>query len=202
VKRPLRLSLNTLALLSLVLSVATAVLWVRSDFVSDRVGYDTAYAGERRWRSLSASQENGYVFLSVETMTLDTPGGFQMLLHDWAGNLGLTHASHPANPTVVPLGYKGHFGFEMRTDQWTKHAMQVRPQRQDHGYLHAVRTSLALSHARVLALLTVAPAVWGVGWWRRRRAARAAQRRCATCGYDMRATPERCPECGTVPKGL
>jgi len=34
----------------------------------------------------------------------------------------------------------------------------------------------------------------------RRRRLRLARKQCAECGYDMRASPEKCSECGAIPK--
>jgi hypothetical protein len=56
--------------------------------------------------------------------------------------------------------------------------------------------AISIPYAYVLAV-TLVPLWW---YWRwRRRQLRSAANRCVSCGYDLRASPERCPECGAFP---
>jgi hypothetical protein len=56
---------------------------------------------------------------------------------------------------------------------------------------------VAFPHADLCLVTGILPATWMFVTIRRRR--RSQSGACEICGYDLRATPDRCPECGTIP---
>ena len=56
---------------------------------------------------------------------------------------------------------------------------------------------VGLPYWLLLLLFAAAPTIRAARAWRG-----PLKGVCATCGYDLRATPDRCPECGTVSREL
>ncbi len=64
----------------------------------------------------------------------------------------------------------------------------------DPSYKYVV---LVVPYWSLTLISSLLPTIWLIRMGLRRRA--GPQPRCDNCGYDLRATPECCPECGTVP---
>jgi hypothetical protein len=166
--------LNLLTALSLVLCVAAAVLWVRSHSVSDSVMYGSG-AGERGAQSLRGA---------IVVATTNRPHSPRTLRWDrFRGPQGSVWGSHRTLPNRLGFGYVAQ-----AVALPPSSALDLPPVIQQRllvvplWFLVAVFASLP-----VLRLYTALR-----GRWTRRMGL------CPRCAYDLRATPDHCPECGAA----
>jgi hypothetical protein len=85
------------------------------------------------------------------------------------------------------------------TRQYTYGGLIVTEAGQDHvGSIYTKLNSPVFAGLGILA--AIPPLIWG--WNAKRsplRARRLESKLCPICNYDLRATPDRCPECGEIP---
>jgi hypothetical protein len=166
--------LNLATALSLLLGAAVAVLWARSYRGCDAL-VRPARAGDRA----CVTSEFGVVVFEWEAAT---PGAVQPgweyfpspLPRRWPVRRGL----------LGPEAYRGT----------VRHFVRLPP---------AAVYGLAVPHWLLFLAAATLPCVGVLRRWRGRvRLRRLAAGQCGRCGYDLRASPGRCPECGSGAGGV
>lgn len=208
-RRILRYSLNGLTALSLLLCVTAIVLWVRSYSVGDLYTYGMEALDEREATYLGVCIESGRGTLGLKTITFSGPATDAKA----AGFVPPLKARVHFDPVRPPLGTTQRWRLQLPpppADGWTWAWAGLlisdvrRPSKMGFGALAIsgilVDRAWVLPCWMIVLVTGIGPAWVGTRWWRRR--GRSVVGHCPVCGYDLRATPERCPECGAVPKGV
>jgi hypothetical protein len=138
---------------------------------------------------------------SADSYWWNDPGRVRALVTS-AGSFELYLREVPSTAGFRILGSRGHRGGQPVSDPLDGIRKSDMPSRWTFlGFGHATdRASLrvivipAWSVALVTALV---PPLWLLRHRKRRADDRRRRNLCVRCGYDLRASPERCPECGT-----
>jgi hypothetical protein len=181
VKRLVRHLFTVGCVLSLLLGVAICIIWFRSYRMSEQINW----SNDRGWRAIRSAE--GSIVIS-------------MLIADWSNRPDLFHGpQYETDLPNPPFNYLMLLGgnWDDRNFNWEWHGL---------SWHHKRNTRQQTMHAQafipcwsVVALTMLPPLAWSGA----RLRSRARRRRlklmklCASCGYDLRATPDRCPECGT-----
>ena len=165
--------LNLLTAFSLLLCLSTAVLWVRSYWLRDSLQRDTA--------------DQGIAVINGTDVRVGCNWG--KLVVYYSSGISSDQPPQPAwhydsgaSAPIRDLHWSG-FSWESISRQplW-------------------VSWSLVLPLWVPFTLSAALPGLWVFS--RRRNRGLLLAGRCRQCGYDLRATPERCPECGQAVAGV
>jgi hypothetical protein len=169
VKRVGRYILSGLTAVSLLLCIATVGLWARSFWINDMLTLMTSR------HTLALYSGRGRLLFYADRN--DDTGGYR------TARAGLTWRSSERGYVVEAYRLAGidvtiRCGFSTAKGQW-----------------HGSQWWEATAPCWFIALVGAGLPTWSIRARRARR--RPSPGCCRRCGYDLRATPNRCPECGT-----
>jgi hypothetical protein len=189
-RRFLRILFTLSAVLSLLLFAVTLLLWVRGYRVAD----------ETEWTRIENVKEAHFVWYLA---LVSGKGGLGIMYDAEIYDRNSITAQEAARPV----------------EQWERMPPRRQPPRYPEpfgkgnvvasggGFILAWRRSgdtvardLIVPAWSVAIFTALLPMIWVVAFRRARRKKRRANTGlCTQCGYDLRATPDKCPECGHVP---
>jgi hypothetical protein len=162
--------------LSLLLLLASVTLWIRSVFRADRLDVENTTS-----HYLLTSGKGTLYFVAVHWRFTGTGTTVQFSL--------------PADAARTALGWSADFGFDwFLSNDWRFPGISYRQFAYPDTVIPGTAHELMLSWIWPTALFSALPLWWVIRTMRRPRFPTG---HCPKCGYDLRATPTRCPECGT-----
>jgi hypothetical protein len=195
-----RLLLKFLTVVSLVAFVCLVYLWVRSRLVPEQF----RYSGSSSTPDASAGRR----VLTERSLTLWTGGGG--IAFGWFQVVRTTADREEAEqfeprPAALEHHYLPGSGFpfwagsERRGWRTLWVARQAQSTEQPSRRYTMSQGAMAAPYWLLILPTVLLPAWWV---WRGMKARRRLRRQlCASCGYDLRASTGRCPECGTSAAG-
>jgi hypothetical protein len=179
--------LNLLTALSLLLFIAVVGMLVRSEATEDKWEY--LDGGSGFYKSISSS--GGVIRFSSIQCPPRPKGAFSLLV------------GSPPPPTTPGKFAPTSWASEDYGPVTYVHGAGTMTRPPDLRGPASPHTGLAFSFVTVaywpLAFpLLALPTARAIGYVSRRLDRRRSPGICVRCGYDLRATPERCPECGTA----
>jgi hypothetical protein len=201
-KRLLRILLNAATVVSALLCATTIAFWSRTARTSDHVMYTWPIENGRRVRlctlGLIGNQGSPVLILHRWTLLPGDADAAAVLRSEAASAARFEHWQDRPGTPDVPVAGRDWLGF------FAGHSEALERYRiTPNGPIYRAPFqyfTFAAPWWFLVLIFAIAPirALWrwaGRLWRRRRRDARGS---CRACGYDLRATPDRCPECGTV----
>jgi hypothetical protein len=202
---------RTLSGLSLLLCLASSVTWRQSfsaPFRSRRENWTRNRHGDIEVEGMAFGAEKGTAYYGYDVESFGSAG--------WNPPLGERHYFIRQNPRDYPLFWvtdSSNSNWVTMDSRRSGRFVYQRVDRSNGAALNEyVHNQTAFGRRRELLIgvpLWLLTAFFGLlplwGGWRmmvrRRQRRRLTAGLCSHCGYDLRATPDRCPECGTVPQG-